>query len=418
MPSARAPVDALLLVLAAVGASAACLPDALTVSGTSAGASSATTSGAGGATSTGDGAGGGHGGATTTGAGGGTTIGGGGGTTTGAGGGGTTTGAGGAPCGGAMCGGSCVDLATNGANCGACGHDCLGGGCVGGRCQAVAIAENVPGPFAIAVDDAEVFFTSSAGVLKCPKSGCGGFPVKLASCTGDWACGAIALVGDDVYFGTEGGLARCAKAGCNQAHTLVAPDQSQISAIVADAQNLYFTRGNVAGTVMKCALGACTPTPMATGVDFPGALAVDATHAYWVDGDNHVTKAPIAGGAPTDLVTDTYMLRDGLALANGHAYWTNSNGDVARCPVGGCASPETLVTFPCDASGLVVDATHLYFTKTCGGGGVARCPIGGCAKPEELMTELSLNLPRRIAQDAVSIYVAVINNDAVYRLAK
>lgn len=77
--------------------------------------------------------------------------------TTGTGAGGASTGEGGSGC--ETCGGSeCVDLMTDGANCGACAHDCLGGTCSGGTCAPVAIYPGV-GQVFFAVDDGDVFWS-------------------------------------------------------------------------------------------------------------------------------------------------------------------------------------------------------------------------------------------------------------------
>ena len=41
------------------------------------------------------------------------------------------------------CGNACVDLQTDGNNCGTCGHSCQGGTCSGGKCQVVVVAKNL-----------------------------------------------------------------------------------------------------------------------------------------------------------------------------------------------------------------------------------------------------------------------------------
>ncbi len=45
------------------------------------------------------------------------------------------------------CSGSCLDVTSDGHNCGACGHDCLGGTCSSGLCQPVAVAANLGDTF-------------------------------------------------------------------------------------------------------------------------------------------------------------------------------------------------------------------------------------------------------------------------------
>src|SRR5262249_18558478 len=49
-------------------------------------------------------------------------------------------------------GGSCgADFLNDTANCGYCGHDCQGGECHSGKCQALTVADGVPGPLGIAI---------------------------------------------------------------------------------------------------------------------------------------------------------------------------------------------------------------------------------------------------------------------------
>ncbi len=57
------------------------------------------------------------------------------------------------------CGTACVDLQTDAANCGACGHDCLGGSCKAGLCSPMPVGPD--GVEALVVDGGSVYFMSA-----------------------------------------------------------------------------------------------------------------------------------------------------------------------------------------------------------------------------------------------------------------
>lgn len=70
------------------------------------------------------------------------------------------------------CAGTCVDLAGDGANCGACGHDCGGGACSAGQCQALVVASGLGEPRVVALGDGELFVATASGqIYRGPASG-------------------------------------------------------------------------------------------------------------------------------------------------------------------------------------------------------------------------------------------------------
>ena len=70
------------------------------------------------------------------------------------------------------CPGGCVDITSNGENCGTCGHSCLGATCSGGACVPVVLTNGAPAD--LAVDEANVYWTdgTNGSVKRCPIAGC------------------------------------------------------------------------------------------------------------------------------------------------------------------------------------------------------------------------------------------------------
>ena len=78
-------------------------------------------------------------------------------------------------------------------------------------------------------------------------------------------------------------------------------------------------------------------TLLASGQANPGALAVDKTHVYWLNGGGGVTPAsvmrvPIGGGTPTQLANA--QSPSGIALDATSLYWSDS-GSIFAMPLGG-----------------------------------------------------------------------------------
>jgi hypothetical protein len=144
--------------------------------------------------------------------------------------------------------------------------------------------------------------------------------------------------------------------------------------------------------------GHCLVT-LASSLDFPTAIAVDAESVYWVntDGDNgSVMKCAIngCGNAPTTLATGQ-PLPESIALNATHVYWGNNgksgfDGSVLRCAIDGCGGMPEVMTSSLLVSGVAADTAHVYITRitpmgASGGGLVLKCPAGGCAgNPEQI----------------------------------
>ncbi len=144
--------------------------------------------------------------------------------------------------------------------------------------------------------------------------------------------------------------------------------------IAADDTSVYWSyrkgaSSATAGGVQKVPLaGATTPTPVATGLNTPTILVIDATNAYWVDiGSNNISKAPLAGGTAVVLAAhDPSALNpvvegpSALAVDATNLYWSNGGGSgIYSVPIAG--GTPTLVATPLAPTCVAVDATSVYW---------------------------------------------------------
>jgi hypothetical protein len=304
-----------------------------------------------------------------------------------------------------LCGQTCVDLATNAGNCGACGHDCQGGTCSAGACQPVVLVTESAGtsaltiaqdasniywaevgptnairgaskknlssvftntssnfPNEIAVDATNLYWTDGGhgNVTQCPLAGgaCTVLASNLSQPHG------IASTGASVFFGDNNALYSCAVNGCNKTPT----QQSTVMvdyAVAVDGSNAYWVG---AGGVYTCPISGCngSPTKLASAVGGTG-IAVDATDAYWLGSDGSVSKVAKNGGSATQLTPTASNPGYGIALDATNVYWAPMDGSVWKCAIGGCGMKPTQVApaaqnFDLFSDGLVVDDTRIYWT--------------------------------------------------------
>ena len=294
------------------------------------------------------------------------------------------------------CTGACVDLTSDDQNCGECGHDCMGTKCQGGFCAAVMLASpQNPWPTGIAVDMVNVYWANGfngadgGSVMKCPKTGCVGSPVPLA--TNLNGPKGVATDGTNVYWTDvgDGKVMACPVANCSSP-TVLAMNQNNPGWIAVDSTSVYWTNygdGGPNGSVMSCPI-ACNnnPTPLATGQSGPDRIAVDATSVYWTDYVSSQVMSCSTKGCndmPTELAFMQYN-PVGVSVYGGTVYWTQSLGfQVEACKVTGCSeTPSPLVPGLLSTNPLAcaADSNYVYWLNG-GGYQLMKCSTSGCAKP-------------------------------------
>ncbi len=210
------------------------------------------------------------------------------------------------------------------------------------------LVENLPGPYGIAVQSGNIFFTTTAStnnagvgcpttawassVLSCPTTGCAttscntsGGPVVLAS--GQTKLASITADAANVYWADTGaGVVRfCPQPSCaGGPKTFVQTNGGQPFDVLSDGTNVFFT-DRKAGTVSACPLSGCgtSPTVLMQGIKDPLLLAVDATAVYatsYAGGAIVGCKRPCSTGAVT--IAQGLKAPYGIVLDASYVYWT------------------------------------------------------------------------------------------------
>jgi hypothetical protein len=142
--------------------------------------------------------------------------------------------------------------------------------------------------------------------------------------------------------------------------TVVASGLDSPFALALDAMNIYATESNA---VIKVAKTGGVVTTLVTGVQTAYALAVDATSVYWGEYyGSSIKKVGVNGGNVTTLASNQGNIL-AVALDANSVYWSQG-GSINKVGING-GNVNTIVSETANA--IVVDSTDVYYTLPNGG---------------------------------------------------
>lgn len=185
--------------------------------------------------------------------------------------------------------------------------------------------------------------------------------------------------------------------------------------VAVDAMNVYWARGY---QVLGMPRAGGSVVVIADEQSLPHGLASDGKFVYWLNTDGSVMKAPIAGGAWTELATGPVMplfgtSDRGLALDADNVYWVNcgsgkSDGQVLKVSKNG-GKVTVLADGEFHPVAIAVDADNVYYTTLGWGfqdnplavGRVLKVPVMG-GTPTVIASGQSS--PNALAVDSSGVY--------------
>jgi hypothetical protein len=131
---------------------------------------------------------------------------------------------------------------------------------------------------------------------------------------------------------------------------------------------------------------------------------------YWVDSNNGVKQAPVAGGTPTTLAA-TQGSASAIATDGINVYWTDgpsfSSMTISKVPIGGTTvtALKSGIGFV-GAGGLATDGTNVYWIETspAGTARIGSVPVAGGSVTTNNLTAPLLIGGATIAVDSTNFY--------------
>jgi hypothetical protein len=179
-------------------------------------------------------------------------------------------------------------------------------------------------------------------------------------------------------------------------------------AFTLDATHLYWVKDS-AGTVSKIPRAGGARVQLASGVDEPASIAVDATDAYVTAHGGSVLRIPLAGGLPVAYGSGL-MTPDAIVVHATGVYWGNlGGGTVMRMPLGG-GTPQTFDSGH-NPKSLAFGGDALYWLSYSTSGFIRKVALDGSSR-RDIANDVSL--ASRVAVSDKCVYWADVNGVIMY----
>jgi hypothetical protein len=278
--------------------------------------------------------------------------------------------------------------------------DCSGCACPAGGCAAVPLATgaDADGPRGLAVSSDGVFWSDTSGGRIMGILASGGPPQVILKASNPTA---LAVASGRIVYAATDGLWTCLIPSCatTKDHLAASIAAGSVKSVAYDGELVYWAdRGandNMGdGNVWSCdpATGCVALHQIASQQLHPQGLFLTADAIFWmVQGNGNANgslhKSPRTGSGQTDLAA-ALTFPSGLVADATYVYWTQDTvmGAVMRCnhTLGYCNTPDNIAPaagqlgLPGD---LALSGGRIYWNES-SNGTISSCPLPGCGAAE------------------------------------
>jgi hypothetical protein len=358
-------------------------------------------------------------------------------------------------CGGMTCGSQCIDVSTDGQNCGTCGHSCLGGTCQGGHCQPYTVYDAASLGFAvnaIAVDASYVYFLvgnyTDGSLMRCssaqgPCTGLTQLQPNLYNASGLALSGsvfAITTAGTNTATIQQGTRAySCAWPSCTTLSVLDSQwgnGTAYYGRVATDGTLLYYFDGRPTGSLFMATAGvansfvAVTSAPANTNIV---DVKLNGGRVYWTEAPYQAGGTPAMKSCPTggacSAAQITYEMSTGLlspqAIAMDSSFmvmadsgvYNSSNGTIYTCGVPCNDAKGTAIGGQGYPTAVAFDAGAIYWINL-SEGAIKSCPRTGACVGNTRTLASPIYTGAYLVQDSAGTSFYYANNSQLMRIAK
>lgn len=262
-----------------------------------------------------------------------------------------------------------ADLASDPANCGACGHDCLGGACAAGACQPTVFVSGEDGVTGVAIVGSALYWTRETAGLVRTAPLAGGAPTTLLSVGAGGPKNPCGIGTDGTsLFVTDRFDAKISKWSVAGVEAWTRSSFDSATGIAVYGATVFVTSQALDQIVAADSDGA-NPAPRMSSLNYPAGVAV-ANGLLFASSGSGILMAPVDTGTPVGTVSPTSRFQDGGGdlihtgiAADGATLWftIGSRGVVATIPAASGGSARVIAPQQTDPVGITVSPTAIYW---------------------------------------------------------
>ena len=178
----------------------------------------------------------------------------------------------------------------------------------------------------------------------------------------------LAVDREHLYWGGDGAIGRVGLDGSDpEPDWIPGPPDSRQAAVTVDSAHVYWA-DFLEDSIGRANLDGSGVDPGFIATSFPGSLALDDTHVYWIGGTSGVggaiARADLDGSNVEPALVGGTNLAAGVAVDDTHLYWTNFGADsIGRANLDGSGADQDFIAPVTDPWGIAVGERGIYWTS-------------------------------------------------------